>query len=734
MNWVKEASKPGNTKSEVMSFDEYMKYFQEHAALQCRPSYLYLLDMLDYFGISNRGNFKLFLMDHYDSPPVFGQFKPQKSIFQNLKNFEEEGFNNKFILLVGPNGSAKTSLVRKVMRGAEEYSRTAQGALYTFSWVFPIDNYVKGTLGLTAKPSDHDLISYAHLEDKDISAILPSELKDHPLLLIPLEYRREILDETLKGHPKQLESIKKSYLYQGDLSKRNRMIYDALLKNYKGDHAEVLKHIRIESFTISRRYSSAAVTIEPQLHVDAQMQQITMDKRLGSLPPSLQSLNLFSMQGEVVLANRGILEYSDLLKRPLDAYKYLLMTMETGSINISGILTALDIFFIGTSNEIHLNAFKQHPDYNSFKGRINFIRVPYLLDYKSEHKIYREQVTALQDKGIFEPHSISILSLFAIMTRLRAPQAHSFQDKPLSEIATTLNPLEKALLLSEDRVLPERLDSDAKKVLKQGIEVIADEFENENLYEGKFGISPRDIKKIIFHLVELHKNVTFMEVIDYLEKLIQQKNEFDFLNMSPHGDYHNPARFVTLLKEYGLTIFDSELRNSLGLIDNRSYEEYIKRYIENVNALLKGEKIKNPSTGRFEDADDYFIKEFEKSIDLKEDSKNFRYNLISQLGAYALDNVGKSIVYSEVFPELIKRLQESFRNEQKKVIQNIAQNLVFFEVDFEKKDAAKKMTASTLPEKTREQITTTLKNLTEQYHYTQSGAMNLMKYLIKELY
>lgn len=733
MEWVKEASKPGNAKTEIMSFDEYSNYFKDNAALQCRPSYLYLLDMLDYFGISNRGNFKLFLMEHHDSPSVYGQFKPQKAIYHNLKNFEEEGFNNKFILLVGPNGSAKTSLVRKVMRGAEEYSHTAQGALFTFSWVFPIDNYIKGTLGLSAKPSEHNLISYAHLEDKDISAIIPSELKDHPLLLIPLEYRREILDEALKGHPKQLESIKKSYLYQGDLSKRNRMIYDALLKNYKGDHAEVLKHIRIERFTISRRYSSAAVTIEPQLHVDAQMQQITMDKRLASLPPSLQSLNLFSMQGEVILANRGLLEYSDLLKRPLDAYKYLLMTMETGSINISGILTALDIFFIGTSNEIHLNAFKQHPDYNSFKGRINFIRVPYLMDYKSEHKIYREQVSALQDKTTFEPHSISILSLFAIMTRLRAPQSHSFQDKALGGIATALDPLEKALFLSEDRVIPEKLDSEAKKVLKQGAEEIENEFENENLYEGKFGISPRDIKKIIFHLGELHRNVTFIEVIDYLEKLIQQKNEFDFLNMSPHGDYHHPGRFVELLKGYALTIFDSELRNSLGLIDNRSYEDFIKRYIENVNALLKGEKIKNIATGRFEDADDYFIKEFEKSIDLKEDPKGFRYNLISQLGAYALDNVGKPIVYSEVFPELIKRLQESFRNEQKKVIQNLAQNLVFFESDMEKKETGKKISTS-LPEKTREQIQTTLKNLTTQYHYSQSGAMNLLKYVIKEMY
>src|SRR5690606_41412611 len=97
--------------------------------------------------------------------------------------------------------------------------------------------------------------------------------------------------------------------------------------------------MRIERLFINRRYSIGSTTIDPQLNVDANLQQITMDRRLASLPPSLQSLNLFSLSGEVVLANRGILEFSDLLKRPLDTFKYLLMTMESKTINLHGILT-----------------------------------------------------------------------------------------------------------------------------------------------------------------------------------------------------------------------------------------------------------------------------------------------------------------------------------------------------------------------------------------------------------
>ena len=731
LNWIQQATEQTHTQSEILSYSDYMEIFENYARRECRPTYEYIKAMLKHSGENTDGSFNLFLKDDPDSPPVFGQEKVQQALWQNLVNFSEEGFNNKFILLIGPNGSSKSSIVKKLIKGLEDYSETEDGKLFSFSWIFPIETYVKGTLGLNSTIRDTNLQSYAYLEDKEISAIMPSELKDHPLLLIPKEYRQELIEKALADDHSLLESVRKSYLYRGDLSKRNRMIYDALLKNYKGKHQEVLKHIRVERFTISKRYSTAAVTIEPQIHVDARMQQITMDKRLQSLPPSLQSLNLFSLQGEAVLANRGVLEYSDLLKRPLDAYKYLLMTMETGSINLQGILTELDIFFIGTSNEIHLAAFKQHPDFNSFKGRFNFVTVPYLLDVRDEEKIYNEQVSGLKDRSIFSPHALNALCLFSVMTRLRVCQTKNYVDKKLANIATNLNPIEKALFLAQTE-LPERLDSESKQILKQGLEEISTEYIHDSLYEGKFGLSPRDVKHLIYKLSSSHKNVTFVEVLEQLQNLILKKSEYDFLNMAPQADYHNPGRFIELIKEHNLNIFDRELRNSLGLVDARSYEDYIKRYVENINALIKGEKIKNTTTGKFVEPDDFFIKEFEAAINLKEDPKTYRSHLISKLGAYYLDNPGKVIVYTDVFPDLADRLQESFRIEQKKVILAISKNLVFFEAEFAKKVDPTKGTP--LSEENRKQIRTILDNLDTKYGYSEGAALSLLSFLIKEKY
>jgi predicted Ser/Thr protein kinase len=727
MKWLEEVNKESFTSDQILSFDEYMQLFNKNPRRECRTSCIYLKDMFDYFSKNEQHAFHIFTNSHPSAPPVHGQQIVQQEIYQNILNFIEEGYNNKFLLLVGPNGSAKSSLIKKIMLGAEDYSKLDDGALFSFSWIFPIDHFVKGSLGLGKGVAQKELTSYSKLEDHEISAILPSELKDHPLLLIPIKARQRMINQSLQDFPKILESIRKSYLYNGDLSKRNRMIFDSLLKNYKGDFKEVYKHIRVERFSIDKRYSIGAATIEPQMHVDARLQQITMDKRLGSLPPSLQSLNLFSVQGEIVLSNRGILEYSDLLKRPLDTYKYLLMTMESQSINLHGILTELDIFFIGSSNEIHFAAFKQHPDFNSFKGRFNFVKVPYLLNYRYEQEIYKDQIGNIQQKSNFEPHALESICLWSIMTRLRASQAKNFKEKKLGKLSESLNPLEKTLFIADD-VFPENFDTESKQILKQGKTLIESEFFNDPLYEGKFGISPREIKQLIYELAQENKVVTFIDVVDYLKILSEKKLQYDFLNIAAHGDYHNSPRCIELIEHYELNKFDHELRDSLGLIDDRSYEDYIKRYISNVTALIKGDKIKNPVTGKSEPSDMYFIREFENNINLKEDAENFRSHMISRIGAYSLDNPGKKLKYTDVFEDLVNKLQESFRNEQKKMIQKIAQNIVYFE---EKKTTGQ---SSSINKDSEDLIQSTLDNLLKKHTYSEQGAMRLIKLLIKRKY
>ena len=41
----------------------------------------------------------------------------------------------------------------------------------------------------------------------------------------------------------------------------------------------------------------------------------------------------------------------------------------------------VDLVFMGSSNDMHLNAFKESPEWMSFKARMELVGVPYLLDY-----------------------------------------------------------------------------------------------------------------------------------------------------------------------------------------------------------------------------------------------------------------------------------------------------------------------------------------------------------------
>ena len=260
------------------------------------------------------------------------------------------------------------------------------------------------------------------------------------------------------------------------------------------------------------------------------------------------------------------------------------------------------------------------------------------------------------------------------------------------------------------------------------IEEIQNEYDNDSMYEGKFGISPREVKQMIYDLAYAHKSVTFVEVIDYLRALNERKAEYDFLNISHQGDYHNPKKFLELIEVYCLGLLDNEVRESLGLVDDRSYEDYVSKYILSINAVIKGEKIKNNVTGKFEAPDSYFIKEFESNVHMTEAPEKFRSNLIARLGAYALDNRGKPIVYSEIFEDLVHLLQESYRKEQKKVIDKIGKNLVLYLA--EKKDGSNVGLESVI----RDQIINIISTLQKKYRYSENGAISSLQYLLKMRY
>lgn len=684
----------------VLSFEEYVATLSENPQLHLRGSARYLADMMDHYGktpVKNPGIvtqaggqvFRFHIFDEsINSRKVIGQEPVQTQIYATLRAFARQGVNNRLILLHGPNGSAKSSLIQALMAGLERYSGEAEGAKYSFSWVFPVERYTKGGIGIqggysSSNPtSKENLQSYAKLPDEEVAARIPCELKDHPLLLVPQNQRKGLLVRLL-GEAKAEELWRQMpiYLTRGDLSHRNKMIFEALLNANNGDLKRVLMHVQVERYYLSRRYRRGLVTIEPQMHVDAQYQQLTMNKSLGSLPASLQSLNLFQLSGDLVEGNHGIVEYSDLLKRPVDTFKYLLIACETGSVNVGNAIAYLDTVMLGSTNELQLDAFKEFPDFMSFKARIELIRTPYLLSVSQEREIYKPDIEQISQEKHVAPHTDWAIAQWAVLSRLKKPNSINFPPN-ISSIVSNLTPLEKSRLY-DDGEMPDSLNAEDRKLLRASIRKLREEYFSIPYYEGRMGASPREMKAILHSAAQNSefKALTPLAVMRELEEFVKRVSEYEFLKQDVKDGYHDAAEFINVIRNEYLNIIDREVRDCMGLYDRQQWEDFIKKYVQHVALALKKEKIKNPITGKLEDPDFSLIQEFEKIVEAPSEGAEreaFRQNIISQVGAWSLDHAGEPVVYAKVFPEYWHKLERHYYESQKALLTKMHNALLVY--------------------------------------------------------
>ena len=137
---------------------------------------------------------------------------------------------------------------------------------------------------------------------------------------------------------------------------------------------------------------------------------MTADRRVAALPAALHAVSLLEPHGPLVAANRGVVEYSDLLKRDPAAFKYLLGTAETGRVALEHLVLQLDVVLLASANEKQLAAFKETPEFASFRGRLELVRVPYLRRASVEREVYDRQITAASLGKHVAPHATAVAS------------------------------------------------------------------------------------------------------------------------------------------------------------------------------------------------------------------------------------------------------------------------------------------------------------------------------------
>lgn len=678
----------------IMSFGQFIEALEQNPTLHTRSVAQYVRDCVHFYGTSQvdtitgpTTRFNLFDAPFDDERErMLGQEAAQQRVVKLFENFARGGRVDKLILLHGPNGSAKSTFIKMIMRALEHYCTTDEGAIYKFNWVFPTEKLAGARSGIgfgESAVSKEQLATFAHLDEDVIDARLADNLHDHPLLLLPPE-RRQALFEHIFPDGTPADFVLSEYVVRGELSHTNKLIFDALLTAYRGDLEAVLKHVQIERFYYSRRYRRGCVTVEPQMRVDAGVRQLTADRSLQSLPPALQNLTLFEPVGDLIDANRGVIEYDDMFKRHLDLNKYLLSASERGSVTLETQIVHLDEILIATGNETYLDAFKQTADYASFKGRVELVRLPYLLDYRAEREIYDEQLERVDVGKFVAPHTTFVAAMWAVLTRLRRPDPDAF-PAGLRDVISGLTPTQKAELYSSGRP-PEALGAERARLLKAHIATMFAEASKTTAYEGRYGASPREMKMILLNAGQnpAYACLSPLAVLDELALLVRDKSVFPFLQMKPDGKYLQHEAFIQTVRDLYLDILDNEIQTAMGLVDEDQYKDLFARYIDHVSQSVKGEKVYNKVTKRDEDPDEQFMLELEQKMGVEEDAdrQDYRTGLISSIAAAFIDNPEAGVDYLEIFPQQFAALRRSVYDERAKQIRKTQQNmLIFFEGD-----------------------------------------------------
>ena len=650
----------------LLSFGEYLALFAEGPARHSRDACRYLRDMFELYGKTRierpwgeQTRFNLFDLPFLDAAEasreaLVGQELVQQEIHRALENFGREGRPNRLILLHGPNGSAKSTVAACIMRALEHYSAQDEGALYRFHWVFPNQTRLRGAMGFarrggSAPPLGGDG-SYVHLPDDELDARLYAEAG--------------------------VKEPAPSWILRGSLSHKSRQVFDALLSSYEGALDEVLRHVQVERYFISRRYRTGAVTIGPELSVDAGERQLTADRSVTALPAALQSVTLYEAFGELVDAAGGVLEFSDLLKRPLDAYKYLQITAETGEVHLRSQSVLVNCVLIGSANELHLAAFREHAEYESFRGRLELVRAPYLLSWMDEKKIYDAQI-APQVRRHVAPHATEMAATFAVLTRMRRPNAERY-NKPLRDIIAELGAVEKMDLYATGTT-PDRLDDEAAKVLRAAIPALYLESDAYPIFEGSVGASPREMRTVLLDAAQnpRYESLSPLAVLQELDKLCERTGEYAFLEEERlPGGYHDHVLFRKTLRQRLLDTFEDELRVASGLVDEARYSQLFERYVTHVNYSLKREKVRNPLTGQYEDPDKRLMEEVETLLGSPDEPEELRHSLINAIAAWVIDHPDEPIDHARIFAPQLRRIREAVFAERRTAIARLCRDVV----------------------------------------------------------
>jgi serine protein kinase len=582
---------------------------------------------------------------------VFGLEDPLMRLVDTIKaGAHGFGPERRIILLHGPVGSAKSTIARLMKRGLERYSRRPEGALYTFSWVLE-----DGTL--------------AH-----------SPMNEDPLKLIPADARTDIV--------RQLnERLDRTYRISmpGDLDPMSRWYFNHFLKRYEGDWTRVLEHVRVRRLLLSEKDRVGIGTFQPKDEKNQDSTELTGDinyRRIAEFGTDSDP-RAFNFDGELNIANRGLIEFIEILKLDVAFLYDLLGATQEHSIKSKKFSqTDIDEVILGHTNAPEYKRLQNNELMEAFRDRTVKIDVPYNVTLRNETEIYDRD---FNDKTVhakhIAPHTIEVASMWAVLTRLEEPKK------------ANLTLLQKAKLYN-GKTLPGFTEDNVFELMK------------EARREGMEGISPRYIQDKLSNALVKDTGARCINPFIIMNEL---ESGLDHHSLLTNAEVRTRYReLLALVKQEYEDIVKNEVQRAISA-DEDAIKRLCANYLDNVKAHTQREKVRNPFTGEYQAPDERLMRSIEEKIAVAESQKDdFRREIMNYIGALAVEN--KPFDY---------RSNERLHR---------ALDLKLFE---DQKDSIKltSLLSNVVDKKTQEKIDIVKKRLIDNFGYTDESATDVLNYV-----
>lgn len=585
----------------VGTFADYINLVKQNPKIT-RNAYQRLYDLILEKGTEEYVDFKKHVI-HYKffddevsggQDAVFGLDVPLMKLMNTLRAAAlGYGAEKRVILLHGPVGSSKSTICRNIKKGVEAYSKSETGALFTFEW---IDESGK----------NEEIFGEG-------VRVYPNPMHEEPLLLLPEEMRRQLSDELNRGSKDEFRIN-----VQGELCPPSRYIMKKLLEKYDGQLDRVFEHVRVKRLILTESDRVGIGTFQPKDEKNQDSTELTGDLNYRKIAEygSDSDPRAFNFDGEFNIANRGMIEFVEMLKLDVAFLYDLLGASQEHRVKPKKFAqTHIDEVIIGHTNEPEFRRLQDNEFMEALRDRTIKIDVPYITRWSEEIKIYKKDFNSKRLRGVsIAPHTIEMAAMWAVLTRLEKPKK------------ANLTRLQKLKLYDGKSVA--NFNEDNVKELRK-----------EAKREGLDGISPRYVQDKISNAIVVAQqqskgSVTPLMVLNELESGLKHH-----ALLANHDERRGELKeMIEVVRQEYEEIIKAEVQRAV-CSDDSALQRLCSNYIDNVKAYTAGSKVKDSGGAGSHEPDERLMRSVEEKIEIPESRKeDFRREIMNYIETLSKEN------------------------------------------------------------------------------------------------